>query len=210
MNILAIGSHPDDIEYGCGGSLLRYAQCGHNIFLLIATSGEQGGDGELRKREQDNSMKLLGAKGLFWGGYSDTELPRHKDLIAMIETVVNKTEPSLIFGHAPHDTHQDHRVLSEATLSATRYTKNVLLYEVPTTQDFMPTLFIDIGDTFERKMDLLRAHRSQVDRTRIQNLDILTIASSNANFRGIQARRKFAEGFLPVRFVVEPAAANAG
>ena len=204
MNVLAIGSHPDDIEYGCGGSLLRFARKGCNVYLLVATCGEEGGDPETRRREQEESAKLLRAKQVFWGGYPDTRVPLNKELISKIEAVVKKVNPVFIFGHAPHDTHQDHRALSEATVSATRYTKDVLLYEVPTTQDFMPTFFVDIRDTLEDKLNALRAHQSQIDKTRIEDLDILTIAKSNATFRGIQARLKYAEGFLPVRFVIDP------
>jgi LmbE family N-acetylglucosaminyl deacetylase len=204
MNVLAIGSHPDDIEYGCGGALLRLARKGCGVYLFIATGGEAGGDIQTRRSEQEQSVKLLGAKQVFWGGYADTQVPMRKELISKLESAIASVRPSLIFGHAPHDTHQDHRVLSDATLSATRYTQNVLLYEVPSTHDFMPTLFVDIGDTLDDKLNLLRAHQSQLDKTKIAELDILTIASSNANFRGIQARLKYAEGFLPVRFVVEP------
>jgi LmbE family N-acetylglucosaminyl deacetylase len=203
MNVLAVGSHPDDIEYGCGGSLLRLARAGSDVYLFIATCGEEGGEGAVRRAEQEASSGLLGAKDLVWGGYRDTELSLKNDLIARIESVVRELEPALIFGHAPQDTHQDHRALADATLSATRYTRNVLLYEVPTTQDFMPTLFVDIRETLEPKLAALEAHRSQVGKTNIEDLDILTIARSNAHFRGIQARLKYAEGFLPVRYVVD-------
>ena len=44
MNILAIGPHPDDIEIGCGGTLIKYSQKGHNVFLLIITKGEKEED----------------------------------------------------------------------------------------------------------------------------------------------------------------------
>lgn len=204
MNVLAIGSHPDDIEYGCGGSLLQFARKGWATHLFIATGGEEGGDPGVRHSEQQAAAQLLGAENVYWGGYHDTQVPLKKELITKIEGVVTSVRPDIIFGHAPHDTHQDHRVLADATLSATRYTKNVLLYEGPTTQDFMPTFFVDIGDVIEEKLDVLRTHKSQIDKTRIEGLDILTIARSNATFRGIQARLKVAEGFLPVRFVVEP------
>jgi LmbE family N-acetylglucosaminyl deacetylase len=43
MNILAIGAHPDDIEFGCGGSLIKYADRGHHLFLLIMTEGGLSG-----------------------------------------------------------------------------------------------------------------------------------------------------------------------
>ena len=52
MNILAIGSHPDDLEYGCGGTLARYAAAGHSITMLVLTGGEQGGGAETRQQEQ--------------------------------------------------------------------------------------------------------------------------------------------------------------
>ena len=50
MNILAIGAHPDDIEYGCGGALAKYSRLGHQVYLLIMTKGEigAGGKGTLR------------------------------------------------------------------------------------------------------------------------------------------------------------------
>ena len=204
MNVLAIGSHPDDIEYGCGGALLRVARSGGNVYLFIATCGEEGGDPETRRKEQEACVRLLGARKVFWGGYHDTRLPLTRELISAIESVMRDVKPSVIFGHAPRDTHQDHRVLADATLSATRYTKNVLLYEVPTTQDFMPTLFVDICETLEDKLKVLEAHQSQVHQTRIEDQDILTLARSLANFRGIQARLKYAEGFLPVRYILEP------
>ena len=44
MNLLAIGSHPDDIEFGCAGTLMRYIGAGHNVYLLVLTSGASGGD----------------------------------------------------------------------------------------------------------------------------------------------------------------------
>jgi len=43
MKILAIGAHPDDLEFGCGGTLLKYRQYGHKIFVLVMTSGQKGG-----------------------------------------------------------------------------------------------------------------------------------------------------------------------
>jgi len=76
MNILAIGAHPDDIEVGCGGTLAKYSEKGHNVYLYIATDGGAGGDGKTRIREQQSSAKILGVKELYWGGYSDTQISR--------------------------------------------------------------------------------------------------------------------------------------
>ena len=86
MNILAIGAHPDDIEFGCAGTLIKYAQRGHTVFLLITTQGEMGGEAEGRFREQMKAAETIGAKDVFWGGFKDTELSdKGNDLIHMVE-----------------------------------------------------------------------------------------------------------------------------
>ncbi|MBU1087051.1 MAG: PIG-L family deacetylase [Candidatus Omnitrophica bacterium] len=199
MNVLVIGAHPDDIEIGCGGSLLKYAQAGHNVYLLVLTCGEVGGDPQVRCQEQEASAKNMGAKQVFWGNFADTRLMNVRELIDKIEETINKVDPQVVFINFLDDVHQDHRALAKACLSATRYIKEVLYYEVPTTQNFNPEIFVDIGSVFKQKLNLLRLHSSQVNRTRVEDLSILDIANSMANFRGFQARVKYAEGFSAVR-----------
>ncbi|MBU3931063.1 MAG: PIG-L family deacetylase, partial [Proteobacteria bacterium] len=77
MKILAIGAHPDDIEAGCSGTLAKYAQNGHDIYLLIMTEGHMGGEGAIRKKEQTKSAKILKPRELIWGAYKDTLLLPH-------------------------------------------------------------------------------------------------------------------------------------
>ena len=62
INILAIGAHPDDIEFGCGGALIKYTQRGHRLFLLVLTGGELGGSSSVRTKEQNTSGNILGAE----------------------------------------------------------------------------------------------------------------------------------------------------
>ena len=57
MNILAIGAHPDDIEYGCGGTLLLHSRTGDNIYLLVLTEGESAGNAEQRRIEQEEAAR---------------------------------------------------------------------------------------------------------------------------------------------------------
>ena len=68
---------------------------------------------------------------------------------------MRKIEPHFIFVHYHDDTHQDHRHLAMSTITATRYTKNVLFYEGPTTQNFAPTVFVDIQQALDRKIRAL-------------------------------------------------------
>ncbi len=202
MNILAIGAHPDDIEFGCGGTLIKYSQKGHNVFLMILTLGEMGGDGGVRKGEQLASSKILGAKEVYFGKYKDTKLPLDQGLIDSIEKVLKIAKPDFIFVNYFDDTHQDHRHLAQAAISATRYIRNVLFYEVPTTQNFSPNVFVNIEDVLKEKLAALQAHNSQVLKTNIEGLPITEIAKSSANFRGIQGRVKYAEGFISVRLFI--------
>jgi LmbE family N-acetylglucosaminyl deacetylase len=202
MRILALGAHPDDIEAGCGGTLIKYAENGHRIFLMVMTEGGQGGDAVVRKHEQERAAKLLRAEKVFWGGYKDTEVPLGRDLIQTVEEIVKTIDPHFIFVHYHDDTHQDHRHLAMSTITATRYTKNVLFYEGPTTQNFAPTVFVDIEQALDRKIQSLQAHISQVKKTNIEGLSIADLVRSSAHFRGIQGRVKNAEGFLPLRLFI--------
>ncbi len=202
MRILAIGAHPDDIEFGCGGSLIKYGRQGHEVFLLVMTDGAGGGEGAMRRREQEASARILRAAKLLWGECADTALTLDRALIQRLEGVIQELEPDFIFVHYQDDTHQDHRNLAISTLTATRYTRNVLLFEGPTTQNFSPSVFVDIDTVLEQKVTSLEAHTSQVSKTNIEGLSIVDIARSSAHFRGIQGRVRNAEGFVPLRLFV--------
>ena len=202
VRVLALGAHPDDIEAGCGGTLIKYALSGHRIFLMVMTAGERGGKGTARKREQQRASRHLRAEKIFWGGYPDTKVPAGEGLIGRIERVVHEVDPHFIFVHYHDDTHQDHRHLAISTVTATRYTRNVLFYEGPTSQNFSPTVFVDIDPVLQKKIDALKAHQSQVMKTNIEGLTIVDIIRSSAHFRGIQGRVKNAEAFVPLRLFI--------
>jgi len=202
MRILAIGAHPDDIEFGCGGTLIKYARQGHEVFLLVMTEGSAGGDSAIRHQEQEESARILRARNLFWGDYPDTAIPLDRALIQRVEQVIREAQPDFIFVHYYDDTHQDHRHLATSTITATRYTRNVLFYEGPTTQNFSPSVFVDVDSVLEDKIATLQAHASQVSKTNIEGLSVVDIARSSAHFRGIQGRVRNAEGFVPLRLFI--------
>lgn len=199
MKILAIGAHPDDIEYGCGGTLLKMSAKGHKINLLVMTRGEMGGLPEKRQKEQETSARILNAN-IYWGRFGDTQIPLLKETINTVEFFIKKIQPDIIFTPFPNDTHQDHRNVSQITMTATRYVTNVLFYEVPTTVDFSPaSVFVDISGFINKKLTLLKAHKSQVFATRVADLTIMETVKAAALFRGFQNRVKYAEGFVPLR-----------
>ncbi len=203
MNILAIGAHPDDIEIGCAGTIMKYKERGAKVYIMVMSDGSFGGDSGTRKKEQELSAKIMKVDDIFWGGYRDTNIGHDiQKLISGIESVLKKIKPSFIFVNYPKDTHQDHRSLAEAVVSATRNARNVLFYEVPTSINFSPTVFVDISRFMKRKFRALNAHASQVDRTNIEGLCIMEIAEAAGHFRGIQGRVRYAEGFHPLRLFI--------
>lgn len=116
MNILAIGAHPDDIEYGCGGVLLKAKEKRNKIYFYVLTKGGKVGSSKIREREQEKSAQFLGVEELFWGNFTDTDLPSLNILIQEVEKVLGKTNPDEVYVNYFEDTHQDHRNLSNESL----------------------------------------------------------------------------------------------
>ena len=77
-----------------------------------------------------------------------------------------------------------------------------MYYEVPSTQNFTPTVFVDVEKFMDVKKQALVAHHSQMMKTNIEGLSILEISRSLSNYRGIQARIRFAEAFYPERLMI--------
>lgn len=201
ISILAVGAHPDDIEYGCAATLSRFAEKGNDVYLHILTDGRKGGDIATRQKEQEKSAAIMGIKEIFWGGYEDTKLPFYDTVIGDIQKVVNIVNPVFTFVHDPNDTHQDHRYVNSCAVSATRFVPNVLFFEGPSTVHFDPDVFVDIYDRITVKFRCLRAHRSQVMRTNIYNQSILDLARATAIFRGEYCHQKYAEAFKALRMM---------
>lgn len=201
MRILAVGAHPDDIELGCAGTILKYVRAGHEVFLFILTDGRMAGDPDLRRKEQEEAGRRLGVKKIFWGGCSDTKLSVDKEIISMIENVIKEVTPDEVYVNYWDDSHQDHRALAQCIISATRYIKRVLFYEDYTSLNFEPDFFVDIKDVLEEKINVLKAHHSQVSREYPSELNMLESVQAIANFRGFQGKVKYAEGFKAFRYL---------
>ncbi len=197
MKILAIGSHPDDIEYGCGGTLLIAKRKKYEINLLVVTQGQAGGAWALRKKEQERAAKKLNAK-LIWGGMQDTKVELNRELIQLLEKSISEVNPDIIFVTSPQDTHQDHRNVATAVISAARHIKNVLFYEEPSSIHFQPCVYVNITKVIREKAKLLRLHKSQECNTSVKGLNIVESAEACSIYRGFQDRVKYAEGFLPL------------
>lgn len=120
--VLAIGAHPDDIEFGCGGTLAKWAQAGASIHYLVCTDGSKGTwnpDADIaalindRQREQRTAAQAVGATGTVnFLGYVDGELEHSREVIDKIALAIRTVQPHVVLSHDPwkrYRLHPDHR-----------------------------------------------------------------------------------------------------
>ena len=201
MNILALGAHPDDIEYGCGGTLLTAVANKHKVYLGVMTDGSATTNTN-RISEQEKAAALMGASDIFWGGFQDTHLEQNRALITSIEGMLKKASPDIVFVNAPNDAHQDHQALASSAITACRYIGRVLFYHDYTSIDFLPDTYTDIGTTLKGKCKLLACHKSQVSKKYPTGLDILESVNALAAYYGFMAKVRYAEAFKPLRYLM--------
>lgn len=171
--VLAIGAHPDDVEIGCGGILLRHVARGDRVHLLTLTGGEEGGLVHERADEQRMAAKLIGAQ-LIHADLEDTRVTEGGPTISVIKAAIDDVKPDIVYTHTDRDVHQDHRNVHRATLVAARGVPRVYCYQSPsTTIDFRPTRFVAIDAFVDRKVVVIGAYASQVKVRRYLAEDVL-------------------------------------
>jgi N-acetylglucosamine malate deacetylase 1 len=203
LNVLVIGAHPGDPEAGCGGTIARYAEQGHNVTLLYLTRGEAGVPNKtaaeaanLRSAEAEQACKILKATPAFLGqmdGATEITPPRYAEFTKLVTTL----NPDVVLTQWPVDTHRDHRVCSMLTLDAFLASKRkfaLYYYEVDLgsdTQCFRPTDYVDVTSTERLKRDACMAHQSQHPEN-FYTKD----HEPMLRFRGMESGCKAAEAFI--------------
>lgn len=203
MNLLAIGSHPDDIELGCGGLLIKTAKNGHNVYLLALTRGSASGDPRQRTREFIQSAKFIGARDFLIGDFEDAKLTEGVELINYIESYIEKVDPDVILTHSYGDVHHDHRAVASATVEAGRYHSNILSYEIPLTRNFAPTVYYDISDVIDKKIELIRIFWSQQTKMFLRASAIKGLAEYRALQSRLPAKMNYVEAFEVMRLCLD-------
>lgn len=199
MKILAIGAHPDDIELGCGGLLIKAAREGHEVYMYTVTRGAASGDPEHRTDELKRSAKFIGAKQLWIDNFEDSKLSVTNELINHIEYFINKANPDVIFTHSHGDVHHDHRAIATATVEAARFNSNILSYEIPLSRSFDPKVFYDISDVVYEKVELIEIFWSQKSKLYLKANAIKGLAEYRALQSRLNTEVKYVEAFEIVK-----------
>lgn len=186
--VLAIGAHADDVEFGAGATLARWADDGADVRILVLTDGSKGtwephddlgGLVVRRRREQRAAAEVLGARGVEFGGYVDGELENGRSERAFVAATVRRLRPTIVLAHDPwkhYRLHPDHRVAGFLVLDALVAARDPQFF--PRQLDLgglaphrpeaillyeaeAPDHVEPAGDTLDRKVSALLEHRSQ-------------------------------------------------
>ncbi|MEO6760093.1 MAG: bacillithiol biosynthesis deacetylase BshB1 [Saprospiraceae bacterium] len=223
VDILAIGSHPDDVELSAAGTLLRHAAQGKTFGLLDLTRGELGtrGTPEIRRQEGQDSARILGAAfretldlpdGLF------IHTPEHW---LKIVQVIRACRPAIVLCNAPDDRHPDHGRAAKMTADACFYAglekiqtldiagnvqpkwRPKAVYHYVQDRQLTPDFVVDITTWFAQKMEAILAFRSQffsadgeAPNTPISGQDFLDFMEAKARVFGRPIQAQYAEGFM--------------
>lgn len=225
LDILAIGVHPDDVELGCAGTLIKEKKNGKKTGIIDLTEGELGTRGtiETRYAEAAAAAEIIGAEirenlKMRDGFFKNDE----ENQLKLIQKI-RKYQPEVIFGNILNDRHPDHGraghlIKDAAFLSGLvkietfdeqgnlqpRWRPKYVLHYL---QDWFhePDVLIDISDVFEEKMKSVAAYTTQffpgdptdgMLQTYISNPDFLESIVARARMLGKRIGVKYAEGFV--------------
>ena len=226
--VLVVTAHPDDVDFGAGGTIAQWTAQGIEVAYCIATNGDQGGEDPdlprdqmpvIRQKEQRDAGKILGVTDIEFLNYRDGWLEPTIELRKKIVRAIRRVKPDRMIIQSPERnwdrlgaSHPDHMAAGEAAIQAVypdsrnRFAFMDLLdeglepwrvKEVWVTSMITPNHYVDITDTFPKKMAALHAHVSQTAHNSELEKMVREWGERNAEAGGLPAGR-IAEAFRVV------------
>ena len=180
LDILAFGSHPDDVELGCGGTLGKHIALGKKVGIVDLTRGELGtrGSVEIRDEEAKTSAGMLGTSVRENLNFKDGFFTNDEAHQLALVQIIRKFQPEVVLANAIRDRHPDHGkgaelvfhscFLSGLTKVETALTgkpqqawRPKVLYHYIQSQWINPDFIVDVSDHWETKMKSVKAFKSQ-------------------------------------------------
>jgi len=201
--ILAVGAHPDDVELGCSGSLLRFMAQGAEVDIVVARNDNAPRPSVRRSRKQMQqeykaSEKILGIKFKMLDNPISEDgrpiLERDSHTVQQMDEHVQSKNYDLVITHSPGDHHQDHQNTFHIVNSALRrYQGEFWLMEggpySNKNQQFRPNVFVDISEYIDKKLELIGCYQSYFSDILLHNIKGL------AAYRGQMLNTNYAEAF---------------
>lgn len=199
LDILCVGAHPDDIEIGCGGTLLTLRESRDvRITVAILTGSKERSDEAVAA-----AKRFAGSGEVRFGGLTDGRLPAAwGETKTFLEDLSQDVSPSIIFAPRRDDAHQDHRLIGE--LVPTVWRDSVVFgYEIPKWDgDLAPvTHYVPLRpDIARRKFALLdEVYPSQ----RVRDWWDQEVFLGLMRLRGMESRTQYAEGFVSAKTILD-------
>lgn len=222
MTILAAGAHPDDIEICCAGTLAKYAQEDHKVYISVTCRGNGGTKHlsvneivKIRAEEAKGAATVIGGE-LIMLNFGDGEVFHNRESLTTFIDLIRRTKPDIIFTHSPEekDWHNDHSITRQLIIDAsiwathrnlgmktaypsTEITPSLFYFEPYITGfNSFPTHYVDITSTFEIKKKALSMHKSQISFLKeLFGPDPLEYVEMRARIYGLQSGVRYAEAF---------------
>ena len=227
LDILILSAHPDDAELGCGGTILKHVSAGHKVGIVDLTRGELGtrGTPSTRDQEASDSAKILGLTVRENLGLPDGFFQSNKDSQLAVIKALRKFRPSIVIANATYDRHPDHghgsdlafescflsglaKIETEDETEKQEAWRPSALYHYIQSQFMEPDFIVDISDNWEKKLEAIRAFKSQFfdpsnkePETYISNPGFLKMLEARAVELGHAIGVRYGEGFVTRRWI---------
>ena len=175
LDVLAIGTHPDDVELGCGGTVALLARAGRKVGIVHLTRGEAGSRGseEIRRAEAAEAAEILGASALEILDCGDGAFRHGVAEEDVLIDLLRRYRPALVLGPTPADRHPDHGRAHRLVESACFYAgltrraagephRPAAVFSYMQHDPFEPRFVVDVTSTWQIKLEALAAYRSQL------------------------------------------------
>lgn len=200
LEVLCLGAHPDDIEIGCGGTLLRLGRRpGTRVTGMVLTGSTIRADEALAALPVFVPGATVEVAGLV-----DGQLPAQwSEVKEVLEDLAGRVAPDLVMAPRTDDAHQDHRLVG--SLASTVWRDSLILhYEIPKWDGDMrsPSHFVSLDEEeARRKVELLgKFFPSQVARDWWDDELFMGLM----RLRGVECRARYAEGFFTSKLLIDP------
>ena len=208
MIVLGVGAHYDDLELGCSGTLIKHVHQGDKVTMLVITDSaynDPNGDliraADVAHSEGLKAANIIGAE-LICLNYKTFMVPFDEALTGEILRYIKEFKIDTIYSPWTSDLHRDHQYTAKSTLMAGRHVPRFLMYRsnfYDTEQQFRGKLYSDISDVMDKKIEVIKAHRSELERVRYKWVEFFNNQHAND---GQKIGVKYAECFEVVRYLI--------
>ncbi len=212
MNIMAIGAHPDDVEIGMGGTIIKMKGEGHKIIIVDLTDGEPTpfGNKETRQKEAIKSSEILDVQKRINLELKNRYLVDDITSRKLLAEQIRLNTPEIIFAPYWIDAHPDHAAASSLCDAARFYGKlsktdmqgepfyvpKIYYYFVSHLRlNVVPSFILDISQQMEQKLAALQCYQSQFGSPIKEHPGISLLTRVNAYWGGL-IRKKYGEAFI--------------